>query len=150
EQDASAMSRIDNWKVAWRITMDYPLTGAGFEYMTDEMYLKYALDYLVRYGKAFNTHSIYFGILASHGFPGLIAFLAMIGWTMTSCRRIRRAVRDRPDLHWAKAYCDIVEVSFVAFLVNGAVVNMEYFDLPYHLVAVIAGLGVMCDRALAE
>jgi probable O-glycosylation ligase (exosortase A-associated) len=150
DQDGSAMSRIDNWKVAWRVVQTYPLTGAGFAYMSDEMFAKIAPEYLARYGKAYNTHSIYFAILASHGVPAFIIFMTMIGLTMLSCRRIRRQVRARPDLRWAATYCDIVEVSLLAFLVNGAVNNMEYFDLPYHLVGLIASLSVICDRALAE
>jgi hypothetical protein len=43
-----------------------------------------------------------------------------------------------------------VQVSFLAFLVNGMFVNMEYFDLVYDLVAVVAGLKVICRRALSE
>jgi O-antigen ligase len=89
-------------------------------------------------------------ILAAHGFPGLLLFLMMIGFTLLTCRKIRRSVRQRPDLKWLGTYCDLVQVSMLAFLVNGIFVNMEYFDLPYHLVAITASMKVMCHRLLAE
>jgi len=62
--------------------------------------------------------------------------------------RMKRLVRGRPDLQWISTYCDIVQVGFLAFLINGAFVNMEYFDIIYHWVAIVAGLKVLCYRAL--
>jgi len=150
EQDTSAMSRVDNWKFCWRIAVDNPLTGVGFEYGTNEMFAKYAPEFLQTYARGLNTHSIYFAMMASHGFTGFFVYFGMIGFTYLSCRRIRRTARAHPHLDWVVKYCQIVEVSLIAFLVNGAFVNMEYFDLPYHLVALVASLKVLCDRKLAE
>src|SRR6185436_16975362 len=102
------------------------------------------------YGKTWDTHSIYFAMLASHGFPGLTLFLGMIFLSLLSCRRMQKQIRNRPDLKWVGSYCSIVSISFLAFLVNGAFVNMEYFDLPYHLVAIVASLRVISAEALSE
>jgi len=46
-------------------------------------------------------------------------------------------------------YCRIVQVSFIALVINGMFVNMEYFDLVYHLVAIVVSLKVLCHRALS-
>src|SRR5260370_1071197 len=94
-------------------------------------------------------HSIYFSILTSHGFPGLFTFLLMIFSCIVSCSRLKRSVRDRPDLKWVAAYCEMIQLSFLAFLINGATVNMEYFDLPYHWVAVVATLKVLVAKELS-
>ena len=126
EEDGSAMSRIDNWKICWQVALDHPITGAGFEFQTTDFYAKYSPEYIARYGKAFNTHSIYFAMLATHGFPGFFIFVAVIIFTWNSCRRMRRSVKRRPDLKWIANYCNIVTVSMLAFLINGAFVNMEY------------------------
>jgi putative inorganic carbon (HCO3(-)) transporter len=150
ERDRSAMSRVDNWKFCWRIAVDNPFTGVGFEYGTNEMFARYAPEFLQTYARGLNTHSIYFAMMASHGFTGFFLYFGMIGFTLLSCRRIRATARTHPDLDWITNYGHIVEVSLIAFLVNGAFVNMEYFDLPYHLVAVVASLKVICDRKLAE
>jgi probable O-glycosylation ligase (exosortase A-associated) len=150
EEDGSAMSRIENWKFCWRLALINPLVGAGFQFQTREMFAKYAPEFLERFGKEFNTHNIFLAILTSHGFPALILFLTMIAFVLLSCRQMRRSVRQREDLKWIGLYCDIVQVSMLAFLMNGMFVNMEYFDLPYHLVALTASIKVIHRRLLAE
>jgi O-antigen ligase len=124
--------------------------GAGFAFQSRETFAKYYPEFLIRYpGKLWNTHSIYFSMLASHGFPGLALFVGMFLFCFMSCRKMRKQIQGRPELSWIGSYTGIVIVSLIAFLVNGAFVNMEYFDLPYHLVAIVAGLKVICSRALA-
>jgi probable O-glycosylation ligase (exosortase A-associated) len=150
EDDASAMSRIDNWKICWRIALDHPLTGAGFEFMTNDYYASYSPEYIQRYGHVYNTHSIYMSILAGHGFPAFLVFLIMIGSIWMSCRRIRKLSRGRDDLKWCRSYCDMFILSLLAFLINGAFVNMEYFDLVYHLVSITASLYLICQQELAR
>jgi hypothetical protein len=100
------------------------------------------------YGKEFNSHSIFFSVLAAHGFPGFIVFSTMLLCTFTSCARLKRSVRGRPDLSWIGTYADMIQVSLIAFSVNGMFVNMEYYDLVYHWVAVVCSLKVICRRAL--
>jgi putative inorganic carbon (HCO3(-)) transporter len=149
EEDGSAMSRIDNWKFCWTLALDNPITGAGFDFQSREMFAKYAPDFLIKYGgKIWDTHNIFFGILTSHGFPGLIAFVSMILFCMINCSRLKRMVRGYPDLKWVKTYSEMIQLSFLGFLINGLFVNMEYYDLPYHWVAVVATLKVLADRQI--
>ena len=148
EADTSAMSRIDNWKFCWRLAVDRPLTGGGFEFSGRDTFFKYAPEFLATYGKEFNSHNVFFSVLAAHGFPGLFFFSAMLLSTLSSCRKMKRAVRNRSDLAWIGSYTDMIQISLLAFAVNGIFVNMEYFDLVYHWVAVVCGLKVICNRAL--
>ena len=146
QADTSAMSRIDNWKFCWRVALDRPLTGAGFKFFTPEMVAVYSPEFLLTYGKTWDTHNIYFAMLGSHGFPGLLLFVSMIGFSLLSCIQISRTIRDHPDLSWVRSYSRMVEVSFLALLLNGVFVNMEYFELVYHLVAIVVCLKVICHR----
>jgi len=149
-EDTSAMSRVDNWKFCWRIAQDYPLTGAGFDFQSRQIFEKYAPEFLVKYnGKVWNTHNIFFSILTSHGFPGFFAFVLMILFCMISCTQLKMAVRGASDLVWVKTYADMIQLSLLAFVINGMFVNMEYFDLPYHWVSVIACLKVIVSRELS-
>jgi probable O-glycosylation ligase (exosortase A-associated) len=143
EQDQSAMSRLDEWAFAWRVALDRPLTGGGFDFQSPETFAKYAPEFFSTYNKIWDTHSVYFGVLSDHGFPGLFVFLSMIGLSLSSLWYIKHAVRGRTDLHWLTNYCDMLQVSFLGFLVNGAFVNMEYFDLIYHWVGAVASLKVV-------
>jgi hypothetical protein len=43
----------------------------------------------------------------------------------------------------------MVQLSFVAFLINGMFVNMEYFDLVYDLPAIAVALKVIASRELS-
>ena len=53
---------------------------------------------IVEQGRAF--HSIYFEVLGEHGWIGLAIFFAIFAVFFLDMRRIRRQVRDRPDLEW--------------------------------------------------
>src|SRR6267143_1473030 len=150
EEDTSAMSRIDNWKFCWSVALDRPITGAGFDFQSRDVFAKYAPEFLIKYGgKVWDTHNIFFGILTSHGFPGLIAFVTMIIFCLISCARCKASVRNRPDLSWVRTYAEMIQLSFLAFLINGMFVNMEYYDLPYHWIAVVASLKVIVANELA-
>jgi probable O-glycosylation ligase (exosortase A-associated) len=151
EEDGSAMSRIDNWKFCWRVASDNPITGAGFDFQTPAVFARYAPEFLVKYrGKIWDTHNIFLGILTSHGFPGLLAFVTMIALCLASCARLKRRVRHRPDLRWVSTYAEMIQLSFLGFMLNGMFVNMEYYDLPYHWIAVVASLKVIVDHELSQ
>jgi putative inorganic carbon (HCO3(-)) transporter len=149
EEDTSAMSRIDNWKFCWIVATDRPITGAGFDFQSRAVFARYAPEFLIKYnGKIWDTHNIFLGILTSHGFPGLLAFVAMIVFCLASCSKLKRKVRHHPELSWVRTYSEIIQLSFVGFLFNGIFVNMEYYDLPYHWVAIVASMKVIVDREL--
>jgi probable O-glycosylation ligase (exosortase A-associated) len=151
EEDASAMSRIDNWKLCWTLALDRPLTGGGFYYMRPEVFAKYGPDFLVKYrGKTWDSHNILMGMLATHGFPGLFAFLTMILFCLASCARLKRQSRGRPEFKWVYTYAEMIQLSFLAFFINGMFVNMEYFDLVYLLVAVVTAMKFVVSRELAK
>jgi probable O-glycosylation ligase (exosortase A-associated) len=149
EQDKSATSRLGEWTFCWRVANDRPLVGGGFHVYSEDTYARYYPEFVSNYGKVWSAHSIYFGILAEHGFPGLTIFLAMMASCFASLYGIKRSVRARPDLSWLKTYCDMIQVSLLGFLVNGAFVEMEYFDLVYHWVGVVASLKMLASRELA-
>ncbi|MCI0720134.1 MAG: putative O-glycosylation ligase, exosortase A system-associated, partial [Acidobacteria bacterium] len=149
EEDSSAMSRLGQWQFCWRLALDRPLTGGGFEYYSMETFARYFPEFLNTYGTSWNSHSVYFGILAAHGFPGLLMFLAMIGSCMFSLRSLKKVVAGQQSLSWIENYADMIQVSYVGFLVNGAFVNMESFDLVYHWVGIVARLKVLTHQKLS-
>ncbi|MCI0421954.1 MAG: hypothetical protein L0312_22455, partial [Acidobacteria bacterium] len=124
-------------------------TGGGFEYYSMETFARYFPEFLNTYGTSWNSHSVYFGILAAHGFPGLLMFLAMIGSCMFSLRSLKKVVAGQQSLSWIENYADMIQVSYVGFLVNGAFVNMESFDLVYHWVGIVARLKVLTHQKLS-
>ncbi len=122
-QDESAMSRIDTWRFAWDVALKSPITGGGFQ-----AFRANPSDY--------DAHSIYFGMLGEHGFLGLGVFLALIVATLLSLGRVIRLATRDPELAWYAQLAGAVRISVIAFMVSGAFLNLQYFELFYLLAAI--------------
>jgi probable O-glycosylation ligase (exosortase A-associated) len=142
ESDRSATSRIDAWLVAVRVANDRPL-GGGFEMWTPSTFERYVPGSL-----PLDAHSIYFKVLGEHGWVGLILFLAigLVAWRTGSW--IIRNTRSRPDLRWLSELARMTQVSLAAFAAGGAFLSLSYFDLFWHLVAMLVISRVLVEQAL--
>jgi probable O-glycosylation ligase (exosortase A-associated) len=131
EKDGSAMGRLEAWGVAYQMGKDRPLLGFGFRPFRKEMFQRYG------YSGGRDAHSIFFQVLAEHGFTGLILYGALIGGSFLTLRRLARVSRTDPSLQWVYNYSQMLQASFAAYVVCGAFLSMSYFDLFYHLVAIV-------------
>lgn len=144
EQDASAMGRINAWKFAINIANDHPVFGAGFDTFTPKLFLSYApnpTDY-------HDAHSIYFEVLAEHGYVGLTIFLLLGILTLRIGGKIIRATKNTPELHWAYNLASMVQVSIIGYAVGGAFLGLAYFDLYYHFIAILVILNAIVTNKL--
>lgn len=133
QQDASAMGRINAWHFAFNLANQRPVTGGGFETFTPELFRAYAPNPMDYHG----PHSIYFSVLAEHGYVGLALFLGIAFSAWRAGSRVIRQSRGRPDLLWAWELASMTQVSLVGFAVGGAFLGLAYFDLFYLLVAML-------------
>ncbi|WP_426416987.1 putative O-glycosylation ligase, exosortase A system-associated [Aestuariirhabdus sp. LZHN29] len=117
QEDKSAQGRFSAWRFAFEVAKDEPFTGGGFEVFAGRT----------------DAHSIYFEVLGEHGFIGLALFLALLigGWVASG-----RGVKDRSE-KWRSDLMAMVRVSLVGYAVSGAFLGLAYFDLFYHLIAII-------------
>ena len=97
---------------------------------------------------ALGPHSIYFQVLAEHGFLGLFLFFALLVSTLWTTVRMKRVGNQYPGMEWMKTYCDIVQSGIFAFLVGGAFLGRAYSDLYYEFVACAFILQVLYRRAV--
>jgi probable O-glycosylation ligase (exosortase A-associated) len=147
EEDRSAMGRILAWRFAAELSTKR-LIGGGFGTFTEKNYRAYAPDVAAevdeRGTKFQNSHSIYFGVLGQHGIPGLFLFVALGALTLQRSRRLEKVAEQQgaKDLALLAA---ATRIGLIGYAVTGAFANREYFDLYYHLVAII----VILDRELA-
>jgi putative inorganic carbon (hco3(-)) transporter len=139
--DASALSRINAWTYSWRLAHDYPVTGAGFEAFTPELFDRYAPNPQDVHG----PHSIYFGVLAEHGFVGLGLYLLLLASCFLDLARVRRFGRRHDDDRIC-AYANMLQVCLLAFLVAGAFLGRAYFDYYFTIVACTAILTRLCRK----
>jgi len=146
EQDASAMGRINAWWFAYNVAVDRPIVGGGYDVFDRGLFARYAPNPTDFH----DAHSIYFEVLGEQGFIGLFLFL-LLGWlSLRSGKWVLKHTRDRPDLRWARDLASMTQVSIIGYAVGGAFLGLAYFDLYYHLIAVIVLTRVLVERALAE
>jgi len=146
QTDESAQGRFDAWTYAYKVALMRPITAGGFNAFTDDELFMRMVPTAV---KARAAHSIYFEVLGEHGFIGLFMFLAIGFATFRNGQWIRRAVRKRPDLERAKHLGAMVQVSLAAYATSGAFLNMAFFDLFWHLVAIAIINRWLTERELA-
>lgn len=152
ESDHSAMQRLTAWQVGIRMARERPLLGAGFRAFNPENYRRFAPDIVDRaasYGVPEelvfqDAHSIYFGVLGEHGYPGLALFLMLGFGAFLMAARTAKLASGREDLEWAGNLVRMVSVGLVAFAVSGAFLSLAYFDLAYQYIAII----VVCHEVV--
>jgi len=141
--DPSAGGRVNAWCYAFNLASDR-IAGGGFDAFTPELFERYAPD-----PKDFHdAHSLYFKILGAHGFIGLFLFLLLIGMAWVRTISIRRLALRSQQL-WAAQLADMLQVSLLAFCTGGVFLGLCYFDLLYHLIAIVVILDVLVHQAPA-
>lgn len=143
--DSSAMARFNSWHYAWNLASDYPLTGGGFETFTPPLFARYAPNGSVIFG----PHSIYFEVLAEHGFPGLFLYLIVIASAILSAWRLKREARMRgsPEI---EEYANMLRLSLIGFMTSGVFLGRAYFDYFFMIVVCIAALGRIAREQWAQ
>lgn len=133
EEDQSAMARIQAWQYSINIANDR-LFGGGFNSWSKHTYEIYRPGYI----GVFVAHSIYFNVLADHGWIGLLLFLLILLLTWRNLGVIiKYATRVHPDPEF-EVLARALKVSVVAYLAGGAFLSLSYFDLPWHIIAIPA------------
>jgi probable O-glycosylation ligase (exosortase A-associated) len=145
--DSSAGSRLQAWKYAIQIANDRPLTGGGFK--VHESKKAFAM-YNPEIDRIRAAHSVYFEVIAEHGWLGFILFMTI--WVMTWLRlaRTRRLTRNKPEMAWLYDLVTMIQVSFVSFAVGGTFLNLATFDLFWHLVAIAIIAHEIARKAATE
>lgn len=142
--DDSAQQRLIAWGFAWRFVHDYPITGGGFDTSPDaQLFQRYAPEALPGGFAATGPHSIYFQILGNHGFVGLALFLALLGSSWLTLRRIRKRSRGIPSADWLVSYSHMMEASILAYMSSGAFLGFAYFDLFFQIIACVIVLKIL-------
>lgn len=133
QTDASAMGRINAWEFAINVAKDRPIVGAGNVAFLPDLFARYAPDP----DNVHDAHSIYFEVLAEHGFVGFGLFM-LLGWfTWRSCSLVAKQARPHAEAQWIADLAGMLQVSMVGFAVSGAFLGLAYFDLYYHLIAIV-------------
>lgn len=141
QEDASAMGRINAWTVAINIANDRFFAGGAQHWSskTFQMYAPIPED-------VHDAHSIYFEMLGEQGYVGLLLFLLLYILAFKKAGWIIRKTRNIEDLKWCNFLIRMIQVSLIGYASGGAFLGLAYWDLPYHLVAIIVVVGKIVEN----
>ncbi|SIS47668.1 probable O-glycosylation ligase, exosortase A-associated [Neptunomonas antarctica] len=131
EEDASAMGRINAWIYSINIANNR-VTGGGFESWSRGTYALYNPEAEL----IIVAHSIYFSVLADHGWIGLLLFLLILILTWKNLTKIINFTNKKPLYVQQNMLARMLQISLLAYLVGGTFLSLAYFDLPWHIIAI--------------
>lgn len=132
EEDASSMGRINAWEYAYNAA-NHNFLGVGLDSWSPATFALYAPDPLDVHA----AHSIYFSVLADHGWLGLMMFLLIFFLSWRKLKFLIKNTTKKPELLEINLLSRMLQISFIAYLVGGAFLSLSYFDLPWHLVSFV-------------
>ena len=88
-------------------------------------------------------------MLGEHGWIGLAIFLAIFAVFFLDMRRIRRQVRDRPDLEWLGDLARALSHCVLIFMAGSAFIGIAFQPLQYYLFALAVSASAALHRAAA-
>ena len=157
-EDGSFMGRVIAWKMSILLALDHPILGGGLHAIQNsDVWDHYVRDFhrlrFIPTGPPETTraaHSVYFQLLADVGFVGLGLFLLILFRAWRSCSKLIKQTAGIPELEWVNGLARAFQVSFVAYCVAGAALNMAYFEMLYVFVVLVAVQETIVKRHLAE
>lgn len=135
QQDGSASERVRAWHNAYDLA-NFRFIGGG-------------MRALVVWGGR-DSHSIFFGMLGEHGWVGLAMFVLLIFFTWRSASWTIAQAKDHPELTWARDLAAMVQVSLIGYMGAGAFLGLQYFDLYYHLIAIVVMTKLAVKAAITQ
>lgn len=139
KEDSSANERLHAWEFGYEMAVARPIVGGGFNSFSAENYARF-VPHQVESGATttfFDFHSIYFEVLAEHGFVGLAIFLYLGVLLWKTANKIMQLSKGSESDKWAYDLASMIQVSFVGYAVGGAFLGLAYFDLIYHLLIIL-------------
>jgi len=145
QADRSAQGRLGAWKFSFNLAVQRPIGGGGFETFQRDAYALYAPE-----ERVLDPHSIWFQVLAEHGFVGLGLFLLLWITTWRTASQIIAVCRERRDLTWARDLAAMIQAALIGFWVGGSFLGLAYWDYPYILIAILVLTKSVVQRRLEE
>jgi probable O-glycosylation ligase (exosortase A-associated) len=134
QQDLSAQSRLEVWRVGIKHALIFPVTGVGLD---GWHYAVVTMDW----------HNSYVEMMAEHGFIAFGLWCSLLFGTIISLARLARVAAARPDLAWVRNYSQMLAASLVAYATGSMFLGLSYWDILYHLIAIAIVLSVLARKA---
>ena len=140
QEDESAESRLYMWQMSWELALRRPILGGGFHwgYEPETINRELATTGLPPLTRPRAPHSNWFEMLGSHGFPGLLLFVAILIGALLDARWLTRHSRDLPELQWADNLGRMTQAGLIGYAAGGSFATLGMYDGFYALVIIVA------------
>jgi probable O-glycosylation ligase (exosortase A-associated) len=144
ERGDSAEGRLHFWYIARVMADAKPLTGVGFDGFSQSYQEYNGPDGEFPGVRA--AHSVWFGLLADMGYPGLIVFVLLWGSSIWSCWRVSATCKGDPQRRDLRVYADALLTSLVAFAVGGTFLSSQYNEMVWHFIGLATTLSFLASE----
>lgn len=143
QYDTSVSGRFDAWHMAFNLAKS-EVFGGGYNAFNANNYLKYA-----PFAPEFqDSHSIYFQIMAHHGFIGFFLWFMIYFTSWKSANKVIRLCDGKAEFASQALLAKMLQCSLIAYAVGGAFLGLGYFDLPFHIVISIVALLAVTQKQI--
>ena len=153
-EDGSFQGRLKSWKLAMLMAIRHPFFGGGFDstftnistinsLIAEWDTLSWIPSATLNVGDTvFVAHSIYFQVLADHGFLGAMWYGFMILISLKTLGIIAKT----SSVFWQVNLAEMIRLSLIAFLTTGAALSSAYNDLFFALVGMPVALAAAVKK----
>lgn len=148
DPEGSARQRWEIWRIARSIVRDNPIfgTGVGAYELTHHKYAQQSRFDPTGRGYR-DVHSTYLKVIAETGIPGLLIFVALVGYTIAFSDRVRRRCRERlPSVAMQIYY---LELGLIAFFVAGIFGSFGHLSYTHVQLVLLWAVAEMARRQVA-
>jgi O-antigen ligase len=148
EQDESAQGRIHFWEVAVLMAKGKPITGVGFN--------GYRPSYATydttpgQFGEDRSVHSVWFGVLAELGYPGLLLFVGILLTGLWGCRQVVVMAKGDPSKSDLGFYGQALSTSLIVFAAGGSFLPSQYSEMLWHFIGMTTALHAIATEERAS
>ena len=145
--DGTSQNRITYWKDGIEIANRYPLTGIGYN-----NWLPYYNTYYPGRGRGQLPHNIFIEAWSELGYPGLITFILLIGYTFWENARTRRITnRDGPSPNRFAYYMSYgFDGALIGYLGSGFFITVLYYPYFWVNLAFTMGLASVARKGTGQ
>lgn len=140
--DPSVIGRLEAWQTGLNMMKAHPLVGVG------------PLNFFTTFSHYSNfkpraPHNAFVALGAESGIPSCLLFSAFVTSAIFRMWKLRRKLSDDPDFATLSAYCLIIQMTLMVYIIPNFFISRQNEDLMYHLVGISVGLAAVVRQRMA-
>lgn len=144
----TAQERFSSWVLCTRVGIGNPLLGAGFDFVSGEVYMQYMPEHVEYWTRALQSganrdrvawscHNSWLTILAEHGVVGFLLVVMLLSSCILSAQRVRKFGSTHEEHQWIVGYADMLIAALIVYVLSGTFLDAGYYDQLYFLVGAV-------------